>query len=165
MLQEVIKMFEEKLNEIYSKIANTLNDVIPEDWDKVLMYGEISEGAEEVFFYYYPAGQDKPVYSHNIPEIFDISEDEYDELLLQLIDNITELQNELKNNGQEPWTNLTFILESNGKFKFEYDYTDLLEVDDIAHHAVWEYKYLGIIPENEYRRKFVEEYIKSVEDK
>lgn len=156
---------EGKLNEIYIKIANTIDETIPEKWDKVFMYGEILEDVQKAFFYYYPTGSKEPVYSHDIPEIFDISEDEYDELLLQLIDNITELQNELKNNGQEPWTNLTFILESNGKFKFEYDYTDLLEVDDIAHHAVWEYKYLGIIPENEYRRKFVEEYIKSVEDK
>lgn len=43
----------------------------------------------------------------------------------QLLDNFAELWNEFKNNGQEQWTNLTFILENNGKFKIDYDYTDL----------------------------------------
>lgn len=30
---------EEKLNKIYEKIADNLNQSIPEEWDKVYMYG------------------------------------------------------------------------------------------------------------------------------
>ena len=100
MHQEVNNM-EERLNEIYGKIADTLNDTIPEEWDKIYMYGEIGEGVREAFFYYYPSESNEPVYSHKIPEIFDISEDEYDKLWYQLLDNLTELWNEFKNNGQE----------------------------------------------------------------
>lgn len=40
---------EQKLNEIYVKIANALNDVIPEKWDKVYMYAELIEDVSEVF--------------------------------------------------------------------------------------------------------------------
>ena len=83
---------EQKLNELYGKIAENLNKTIPENWDKVIMYGEVSEGASEVFFNYYPVGSKESVYSHNIPDLFNVSEDEYRELLLQLINNLEELQ-------------------------------------------------------------------------
>lgn len=156
---------EQKLNEIYGKVANTLNKTIPEKWDKVLLYGEVNEDTRTAYFNYYPAGKKESVYSHDIPQIFNIPKLEYRKQLRQLLDNLEELWNEFKNNGQEPWTNLTFILENNGKFNIEYDYTDLSNANDVERHAIWDYKYLGIIPEDEYTKKFVEEYIKSTENK
>jgi uncharacterized protein (TIGR01741 family) len=153
---------EKKLNEIYGKIAGTLNETIPEDWDKVIMYGEVLEGASETFFNYYPTGSNKSVYSHDIPHLFDISEDEYNQLWLRLINYLEELHDIFIQNEQEPWTNLTFILESNGKFKIDYDYTDLSDADDVERHMIWNYKYLGIIPQKERYKKIVEEYIKSL---
>lgn len=159
IVQEENKM-EERLNEIYGKIANTLNETIPENWDKVYVYGEILEDVQKGFFNYYPISSKESVYSHNIPDLFDIDEDEYDELWYQLLDNLTELWNEFKNNGQEPWTNLTFILESTGKFKIDYDYTDLSDADDSERHLIWDYKYLGIMPEDDDDKKIIEEYLK-----
>jgi len=164
MLQEENDM-EGKLNEIYIKIANTIDETIPEKWDKVFMYGEILEDVQKAFFYYYPTGSKEPVYSHDIPEIFDISEDEYDELWYKLLDNLEALWNEFKNNGQEQWTNLTFVLESNGRFKMDYDYTDLSDADDVERQSIWKYKYLGIMPKDENYRRVVEEYIKNAENK
>jgi len=155
---------EGKLNEIYIKIANTIDETIPEKWDKVFMYGEILEDVQKAFFYYYPTGSKEPVYSHDIPEIFDISEDEYDELWYKLLDNLEALWNEFKNNGQEQWTNLTFVLESNGRFKMDYDYTDLSDADDVERQSIWKYKYLGIMPKDENYRRVVEEYIKNAEN-
>ncbi len=156
---------EGKLNEIYSKIAETLNETILEEWEKIYMYGEIGDGVREAFFNYYPTGSNEPVYSHDIPELFEISEDEYDRLWYQLLDNLTELWNEFKNNDQETWTNLTFILESTGKFKIDYDYTDLSDVDDVERHVIWNYKYLGIMPEDDDDKQIVQEYIKSTENR
>ncbi len=152
---------EDKLYEIYSKIADILNETIPEDWDRVLLYGEVNEDMRTAYFNYYPVGKKEPVYSHDIPELFDISEDEYDELWTQLLDNLSELWNEFKNNDQEQWTNLTFILESDGKLKIDYDYTDLSETSPRKQHIIWDYKYLGIVPTDEYGKKVVEDYIKS----
>ncbi len=155
---------EEKLNQIYIKIAKSLNEAIPEEWDKVYMYGEISEDAQKTFFNYYPAGSNESVYSLDIPDLFDISEDENDDLRYQLLNILEELWQEFKNNGQEVWTNLTFILESTGKFKIDYDYTDLSEASPSENHLIWDYKYLGIMPEDEDDKQIVEEYIKSVEN-
>lgn len=151
-------MFEDKLNEIYNKIADTLNEMIPELWGKIYMYGEVSEGAKEVYFYYYPEGSSKPVYSQDITKLFNISKTEYYNELLQLIDNITELWEEFKSTDLEPWTNLTFVLENNGEFNIDYDYTDLSEADPIEQHTVWEYKYLNIVPEDARYKKFIDKY-------
>jgi uncharacterized protein (TIGR01741 family) len=156
---------EQKLNEIYGEVANTLNIIIPEKWDKVLLYGEINEDTRTAFFNYYPVGKKESIYSHDIPQIFNISKLEYRKQLRKLLDVLEELWHEFKNNEQEPWTNLTFILESNGKFNIEYDYTDLSNVNDVERHAIWDYKYLGIMPEDDYRKKFVEEFIKNTENR
>lgn len=155
---------EEKLNQIYQKIASTINETIPEEWDKVFIYGEITEDMQKTFFNYWPKGSNKSVYSLDIPELFDISEDEQDELRYQLIDELTELWEEFKNNEQGVWTNLTFILESSGKFKVDYDYTDLSETSPRKQHILWDYKYLGIMPDDEKDKKIIEDYIKSIEN-
>jgi uncharacterized protein (TIGR01741 family) len=156
---------EEKLNKIYEKIADNLNQSIPEEWDKVYMYGEVNEHMQNAFFYYYPANSDKPIYNLDIPELFDVTEDEIDNLRYELLEILEELWNEFKNNGHEPWTNLTFILESNGRFKIDYDYTDLSEADPREQHWIWKYKYLSIIPDNPKGKKVIEEYIKSTQNK
>ncbi|TYQ14662.1 UNVERIFIED_CONTAM: uncharacterized protein (TIGR01741 family) [Acetivibrio alkalicellulosi] len=154
---------EEKLNEIYGKIAETLNETIPEEWDKVYVYGEILEDVQKGFFNYYPKSSNLSVYSHDIPNLFEVSKDEYRKMWNQLLEDLEELWCEFKNNGQEQWTNLTFILENNGKFKIDYDYTDLSDADDSERHLIWNYKYLGIMPEDEDDKQIVEEYIKTQE--
>ena len=156
---------EEKISSIYQKIANTLNEAIPEEWDKVIMYAELAEDASEVFFSYYPAGSNESVYSLDIPDLFDISEDECDKLSDRLTNELYELWYEFKNNEKELWTNLTFILESTGEFKIDYDYTDLSEASPRKQHIIWDYKYLGIIPKAEKDKQIIDEYIKNSESK
>jgi uncharacterized protein (TIGR01741 family) len=156
---------EESLNQIYNKIANTLNETIPEQWDKVLLYGEINEDMQTAFFNYYPQGSNESVYGHDITELFEITEDKFNNQWDKIVANFEELWNEFKNNGQEVWTNLTFILENTGKFKIDYDYTDLLEASPSEGHLIWDYKYLGIMPIDEDDKLIVEEYIKKNHDK
>lgn len=152
---------EEKINSLYNKIANNLNETIPEEWDKVYMYAEINEDMQRTFFNYYPKGSNESVYSLDIPEMFEVSEEEQDQLRYQLSDFLTELWQEFKNSKQDAWTNLTFILESTGKFKIDYDYTDLSEASPRKQHIIWDYKYLGIMPKNDKDKKIIEEYLKT----
>ncbi|RID89379.1 DUF600 family protein [Peribacillus asahii] len=46
-------MDELKLNSLYQKIAQTVNEMILEEWSKVLVYGEINKHIRTSFFYYY----------------------------------------------------------------------------------------------------------------
>lgn len=149
-----------KLNSIYQKIAQTINETIPEEWSKVLMYGEISDGTGTAFFFYYNPNSELPIYSHDIPEIYSLNEEEYAKLWYQLLDELKLLSGEFKNNNQEQWTNLTFTLESTGKFKVDYDYEDLSNADDHERRVIWEYTRLGLLPESEYDKRILEEYLK-----
>lgn len=150
------------MEELYEKIANKANEMIPEEWEKLSMYAEVSEGASEVYFYYYPKRKNTPIYSLDIVDIFEISEDEFDEMSMELNDYFEELREEFKRNKQEPWTSLTLMLESNGKFNIDYDYTDLSESDSYEQHIIWRYKYLGMQPSPDRKRdvKIIQDYLK-----
>ncbi|OLO17337.1 hypothetical protein BKP29_0221825, partial [Bacillus licheniformis] len=103
------------------------------------------------------------IYSHNIPEHFNVSEDIYDELLFELHDLFEDLQNEFKQNNSEVWTNLTLTLERNGKFSMDYNYDDVIKSDlnGSQRQIIWEYKNLGIFPNDEDNIRFLEEYLNS----
>ncbi|MFM9276542.1 antitoxin YezG family protein [Paenibacillus jiagnxiensis] len=156
-------MNDEKLGIIYHEMAEVVVDTIPEKWSTVYLYGEIVEGSQTAYFYYYPEGNDKPVYSHDIPEIFTISEREYSEKWHQLIDITQELWTEFKDNDQEPWTNFTLTLDSTGKFKIDYNYDDLSNANSHERKTIWKYKYLSVMPQSNSGKKHLEKYLKTVE--
>ncbi|WP_374720044.1 antitoxin YezG family protein [Parageobacillus toebii] len=158
-------MDETKLDSIYQAIAQNIVETIPEDWTKVYLYAEITEGVHKSYFFYYPVRSDEPAYSHDIPELFDIDENEYDELWYQLLDLLQELWNEFKINSNQPWSNLTLILDNEGNFKIDYSYDDLSKVDPHEQQIIWEYKYLGLIPEDDDDKEFLKEYLNSIKEK
>jgi hypothetical protein len=85
---------------------------------------------------------------------------EHRETWRRLIKILKDLSEEFKQNNQEQCTNLTFTLESTGKFKVDYDYVDLSDADDHERSVIWEYTHLGILPESEYDTSILEEYHK-----
>jgi uncharacterized protein (TIGR01741 family) len=151
------------MEDIYGRIANILNEMIPEDWDRVYLYAQVSEGVQSFYFHYYPQGQNSTVYSPDIVDIFDIDEDSMDTLVLELCNCCKELLEEFKRNKQDLWTNFTLILESIGKFKIDYDYTDLSQIDDYERQIIWEYQNLGIKPPSERKRdvKILQNYLQN----
>lgn len=84
-------MNEAQLDRLYQQIAKVIVDTIPEDWSKVYLYGEVGEGSQTAYYYYYPIDSDKPVYSHEITELFTVSEQKYTEKWHQLVDFIQEI--------------------------------------------------------------------------
>ncbi|MGG1131392.1 TIGR01741 family protein [Bacillus velezensis] len=102
------------------------------------------------------------MYSHDIPEHFNVDEDIYDELLYELQDYFEELRDQFKTNNEDLWTNLTLHLERSGKFfSIDYDYTDVIasDLNGTQPQVVWEYQNLGILPEDEDDKEFVINYV------
>ncbi|MEC1551570.1 antitoxin YezG family protein [Bacillus haynesii] len=153
----------EKMEKLYQEIAEGINEIIPTEWEKVYLYAEILDDSSEVFFYFNVPQNKDYIYSHNIPEHFNVSEDIYDELLFELHDLFEDLQNEFKQNNPEVWTNLTLTLERNGKFSINYNYDDVIKSDlnGSQRQIIWEYKNLGITPNDEDNIRFLEEYLNS----
>ncbi|MFT0803485.1 antitoxin YezG family protein [Bacillus swezeyi] len=157
----------EKMEKLYQQLAEGINEIIPTEWEKVYLYAEILDDSTEVFFYFNMPQNEEYIYSHNIPEHFNVSEDIYDELLFELHDLFEDLQKEFKENNSGVWTNLTLIFESSGRFSIDYNYDNVIEsgLNGSQRQIVWEYKNLGIFPNDEDNKRFLENYLDSHNEK
>ncbi|AVB10418.1 DUF600 family protein [Bacillus velezensis] len=154
-------MNNEKMGELYQKIAEHLNEMIPSQWKKIILYAEILDDSADIYFYFTTPNNSDYLFSHYIPEQFNVSEEIYDQLLIELQELFEELKEEFKLGNQDIWTNLTLKLENTGKFSIDYNDDDVLssELDDLQRRDVWKYQNLGILPADEEDRKFIEEYL------
>ena len=135
---------------IYSEIQKKLFYIIPEKWDSIYLYASVVEMPKqrptgEMYFYYFPKGiiKKKPVNCYEIPNAFNIDEDEYARLITELYNIIKKIREIWAKAGKKLWTNLTISIEKS-KFKIEYDYQDLQnsEFDSYERHIIWRYVYL-----------------------
>lgn len=76
--------------------------------------------------------------------MFQVDEDDYDELDDQLYDLVEELWNEFKQSEHEPWSTFTITFDSSNHFKINYGYEDLMESDSHERKLIWDYEYLCI---------------------
>jgi uncharacterized protein (TIGR01741 family) len=156
-------MNEEQFDSLYQQIAEVVVETVPEEWSKVYLYGEVVEGSQTAYFYYYPQGSDKPIYSHDISELFTVSEIEYKEKWQRLVDFIQELWIAFKDTGQDPWTNFTMVFDKSGKFNIDFNYDDLSNTDPHKRKTIWKYEHLGIIPKSNSGKKHLENYFLKLE--
>ena len=137
---------------IFDDIQKKLFYMIPEKWDAIYLYASIVEEplkkpVGEMYFYYLPKGilKRKPVNVYQIPGMFNIDEESYNELIQRLFLNIKQLRMIHKENNSRVWTNITISIE-NYQFKIEYAYEDLgrnSEFTPYERHIIWRYKHLN----------------------
>ncbi|MFE4572863.1 immunity protein YezG family protein [Paenibacillus chitinolyticus] len=141
---------EQQMNDLYREIAETINQLIPEDWENFYFNGEVENGEGGVFFFFKPKNGSEYIYSLDIPNRYDVK-DEYDQLETKLFKITNDLKNLFLENGQEPWFSITMKLTSEGKLNIEYDYTKWRESDFGPSDRLeyWESKYLNTVPQDE----------------
>ena len=159
-----------KIKEMYEDIQKRIFYMIPEKWDKMYLYCQVSESENgqktgELFFYYIPKGilKKNPVNVYEIPQKFNLDEKEYLKLVKILYKKIVQLREEFKKiELTSTWTNLTIKIEGI-KFKVEYDYEDLSKsrFSSYERHIIWRYNLLGIKLEqlNRKERDILETYL------
>ncbi|MFC4076162.1 immunity protein YezG family protein [Salinithrix halophila] len=156
-------MDDEKLDRIghkYQQIAQLAHDMIPEEWERVYICGEMEEGGETIFFYYVPKGGRDSIYSLDIAGLFQIDEDEYEGMEDQLFQTMEDLWNEFKYSKQEPWSTFTMTFDKSGKFDVKHGYEDLSKSGPFQRLLAFKYKYLGIVPTDDYAKTVLHEYLK-----
>ena len=136
---------------IFTEIQKKLYYMIPEKWDAIYLYASIIEEPfqkpfGEMYFYYLPKGilKRKAVNVYEIPGLFNIDEESYNEIIQSLYSDIRNLRNIHREVRQELWTNITISIKDN-QFKIEYGYEDLgknAEFNPYERHIIWRYKYL-----------------------
>ena len=158
-----------KIREIYTQIQKQLFYMIPEKWDKVYLYSSVLERPNhletgEMYFYYVPKGvlKKKPVNVYEIPNKFNIDEEEYYKLADKLYVEIKKLRNMHIKLGEEKWYSIVISI-ANFKFDVEYNYEDINDsrFNSYERHIIFRYKYLGF-PITSYTKKekrVIQEYL------
>lgn len=148
-----------KIKIIYKEIQKKLFYMLPERWESIYLYASVIQHAKletgEMFFYYIPKGvlRKNPVNVYEVPSRFNIEEEDYLKLADNLYEKIKELRNEMINQGEKPWSNVTISVEkTNFKVEFRYDNLTNLKFSSYDRHLAWKYEYLNK-PLNSYNRQ------------
>lgn len=151
---------EKEMNRLYREIAETVNEMIPEDWNKFYFYSQISENGGGTYFFYNTLENKQYKYSLEIPFKYQIDEDEFERKEDVLYKLSKELREVFKDNEQELWYSFTMSLESSGKFNLHYDYTNWFDTEYSFSDQmiIWKNKYLGEVPNDENYKALIEKY-------
>ncbi|MGO5674832.1 antitoxin YezG family protein [Bacillus subtilis] len=152
---------ETKLNNLYKKIAETVNEMIPEQWEKFWFYAQVSETGGGTYFYYNTPDEPQNYKSSlEVPFIFTIDEDDFTEKKRKLFDLSEKLRDVFKENDQELWYSFTLSLERTGKLNISFDYTDWFSTDYSFsdQQIIWKHKYLGEEPSDTSLKGIIEKY-------
>lgn len=143
-----------KIKEIFEKIPQKLFYIVPGKWKEIYLYASIIERLGnveigEMYFYYMPKGilKRKFINVYEIPNKYNIEEEEYLKLVEQLYDEIKNLREEFRNTNKKVWSSVTISIKNN-KIKYEFYYDNLLggQEEYFNHHVYWRKKYLNIEP-------------------
>ena len=155
--------------ELYIEIQDHLFEMIPESWKNIFLHTSIIDLPRqipkgELFVYYIPKGilKRKPVNCYEVPNLFDIDEEEYSRLITSLYNIIKKLRDNYIKYKKVKFTTIDIIC-SNKKFFVKYGFEDLLRsgytVEEM--HLIWRYENLNIDLDSLDRvdRKFLKQYI------
>ncbi|MEC3757467.1 TIGR01741 family protein [Bacillus halotolerans] len=151
-----------KMQDLYQLISQKLNNIIPCEWTKIYLYAEVLNDSTMVLFHFKTPENNQIIYSQDIPSHYNVSKDIFKTLLRELRELFEELKTEHRNNNDDVWTNLTLTLDRcSGEFQLDYNYDDILasELNGYERIAIWEYKNLCILPEDEDDKEFVISYL------
>ena len=102
-----------KIKEIYEEIQKKIFYAVPGKWEELYLYASIIERlgkveTGEMYFYFMPKGilKRKFINVYEVPNKYDIEEDEYLKLINLLYNDIKKLREEFKNSGQPVWSNI-----------------------------------------------------------
>lgn len=152
---------EKRLNDLYRKIAETVNEMIPESWEEFYFFAQVSEEGGGIYFYYQPSSNPNLyVYSLEIPYKYQVDEKSFKINKRKLFSLSEEMSEVFKNEGQEPWYSFTLKLVKTGKLNVHYDYTNWFETDYSFSDQmiIWKKKYLDETPTDEKNIALINKY-------
>ena len=118
--------------DVIQKIFVLLPDFLPNGWKRLAFLAEYSEGSFCMKYYTQCGdGEYQDCYSLGIPR------KDLNTLFLRIHSLIKPVRAELK----DKWTVMTLLVNDDGSFKVDYDYSDLTG-RTLKYHDEWEKKYL-----------------------
>ena len=158
-----------EIRKIYSELQKQIFYLIPEKWDRIYLYASVVEkmkGLEtgELFFYYFPKGilKKNPVNVYEVPNKFNLNEEEYIKLVEKLYKEVKRLRELFKKYVDRIWNSITIRIEGL-KFEIEYNYENFTNSNysNNDRHIIWKYENLKL-PDETFTRselKIIKRYI------
>ena len=160
MKKEWQEGFFERQNELIRAIAQQVSDTIPDTWEKFYFHADINDDfSGGVYFFFNTAEDVNYIYCEDIPEIYNVDEEEYSNERRKLYRLSKSLKQLFIDCEQEPWQAITIIVDEKRSLKMDYDYADWLSSPYTPTPLMnyFEYKYLGKMPEDKEEEKLFKE--------
>ena len=154
---------EMKLTEYYGEMANSMDNIIPIEWDKIVLFLEDLGDFRTAQFMYYSGSEIK--YCTAIPRDFgynDAVERKFDMEFRELRKIGERIRKEFINSDEEPWTTMAFYIDSEWNFEIKFGYAppDYTLNDDRSDYGLgWAMNILEITPEGEEDAKELQDYL------
>lgn len=149
---------ESRLTEHYSRIVDKVAEIIPCEWEKVVMHAEETGDWSYVTFYYYTDGGNRYHWG-DIPEQCGVDR----EIVSGMVDELTQINKDLwlefKNSEEKEWYSYTFYLDIDGKFSIEYGYEKHEELSGMEIGIRWAYDELAIVPRGKAGKRILKKYL------
>ena len=153
---------EEILEYHYGEIANKLDEMIPVEWKKIVMQA-IDFGTSATVYFYFYTKDDQAHYGSAIPNEYNVDQTIYNNFVSELIEVNSNFREEFVKANIDPWESMTFILNEDWSFSIDYNYDQNIEIGDFERRVIWAYEELGIMPEGEFGKSILEEYLEEKE--
>ena len=149
------------MKEMYKGIQHQLSNLIPEKWESIYLYASVIKQLNnletwEMYFYYVPAGilKKNPINVYEIPNRFNVDEDEYLTLVDTLCCSIKKLHKEYQKAYKRDWTNMVIAIKDT-QFLIEYNADNLVKSNYSSsdRHLIFKHKYLNIPLQNFSKRE------------
>jgi len=153
-----------KLAQLYNQLAKQTISMIPDKWQKIYYLGEVEKGmasCSSVFYYVDSTG--RIIECNEIPEVYKVPKSIFLDLMAKLNRILLEIYECFQNNEQDLWEQLTLFINSEGKFKIDFEYNVMNDDDggQVMRETLWAYKTFAYKPkEGTYMRKLLEKWIK-----
>ncbi len=118
---------------MYNSIAQKLYEILPDDWDDVVMYAHVEKNVYEMFFYVRVDG--KYINCYSMDKVFGISRAK----VIACFDDIYKIL--YPDYEEKEWYTATIKLNDQGDFLMYYDYNDE-GLEEIPYHKMWKEKYV-----------------------
>ena len=119
---------------VYSKVGLTLFNVLPNGWDKAILYAQITESSYELFYYAKVNGEF--VINFDLEkEGLGVDRQEVRKCFREIYEIL------LSDYREKQWYAMTYILSKSGEFTVDYEYTDYSE-DSLSYKKIWKEKYI-----------------------
>jgi len=119
---------------LFQEIFDELQNYMPDKWEKVVLYVEYSAGSYSMKYYIKVDGTYVDCFN-----LKNVSKAHLIKLFMNLDKKISIERNKLDDNNR--WSVMTMIVDSEGGFTTDFDYSDLTE-NTIEYQKNWKKKYI-----------------------